>query len=106
MDVFEGLASFILGKMRDSLLGTWFKFLFEMAFSGAVSFLFICGSVLIASENWPLAVGSGMIAAGVSMVALFRKEQSRLTRGMLVVLPAQEAAKELETDLQTIQKKE
>jgi uncharacterized protein (TIGR04206 family) len=106
MNPFEGLATFVLGWMKQTAMAAWFKFLFELAFSAVVSFLFVCGSVLIASENWPLAVGSGMIAAAVAVTALFRKEQSRLTRGLLVVLPEGEAAKEIQTDLQTITKKE
>ena len=106
MNPFEGLASFVLGWMKQTAIAAWMKFLFELGFSAAVSFLFVCGSVLIVSENWPLSIGSGMITAAVAATALFRKEQSRLTRGLLVVLPAAEAAKEIQTDLQTITKKE
>ena len=104
MDPFAGLADFILGRLKESLLGQWFKFLFEMAFSGIASFLFIGGSFLVTTKSWPIGVGSGMISAAVSMISLFRKEQSRLTKGMLVVLPAEEATKELATDLQNIEK--
>jgi hypothetical protein len=47
-----------------------------------------------------------MVAAAISMTVLFRKEASRLTKGMLVILPADEAAKELAANLQSIQKPE
>jgi len=104
MDPFAGLADFILGRLKESLLGQWFKFLFEMAFSGLASFLFVCGCVLVTTKSWAGGAGGGMIAASVSMISLFRKEQSRLTKGMLVVLPAEEATKELATDLQNIAK--
>jgi len=106
MDPFQGLASLILGKLKDSTIALWWKFLFELVFSAVVSFLIICGSVLVTSEEYTLAIGSGMITAAVVMTVVFRKETSRLTKGMLVVLPALEANKELNTDLQTIQKSE
>jgi len=104
MDPFQGLATFALGWLKRTAIAEWSKFLFELAFSAAVSFLLICGVTLVSSEEWTLAVGSGMITAAVCMTVLFRKESSRLTKGMLVVLPQLEANKELEADLQTIQK--
>jgi ABC-type multidrug transport system permease subunit len=106
MDPFQGLADFVLGKLKQSAIALWLKFLFEILFSASVSFLLIFGSALVTSRNWALAVGSGAITAAVVMTVVFRKETSRLTRGMLVVLPALEAEKELATDLQTIQKPE
>jgi hypothetical protein len=80
------------------------KFLFEMAFSAIASFLFTCGMVLVSSRSPSLAIGSGMIMAALAMTVLFRREASKLTKGMLVVLPGDEATKELETDVQIIQK--
>jgi ABC-type multidrug transport system permease subunit len=106
MDPFQGLADFVLGKLKQSAIALWLRFLFEILFSAIVSFLLIAGSVLVSSRSWALAVGSGAITAAVVMTVVFRKETSRLTRGMFVVLPALEANKELTTDLQTIQKPE
>jgi hypothetical protein len=104
MDPFAGLADFILGKLKQSAAALWFRFLFELAFSAIGSFLFVCGTMLISTRVMTFSVGSGMVASAISMTYLFRKEASRLTRGMLVVLPAQESAAELKTDIQTIQK--
>ncbi len=104
MNPWTGLAELLLGYMRQNQVAQWLRFIFELLFSGFVSFLFICGSVLIATKLYSLAIGAGMIAAAVSMTALFRRESSKLTKGMLVVLPSQEAAKEISTDLQSIQK--
>lgn len=104
MDPFQGLASFILGKMKDSTVGLWWKLIFEMVFSGVVSFLTVCGSLLASGVRYSVAIGTGMVTAAVALTYLFRKETSRLTKGMLVVLPSLEANKELNTDLQSIQK--
>jgi hypothetical protein len=120
MDPVNDLLGFVLGWIKQGLWAQWLKFLFELGFSAVGSFLVICGGVLTSSALatllkgspfpaiviWSLAIGSGFTAAAVSMIVLFRRESSRLTKGMLVVLPSAEAAIELATNLQTIQKPE
>jgi hypothetical protein len=104
MDPLGDLANFVLGRIKEGLWAQWLKFLFELAFSAIVSFLFICGSVLAATRSAAVAIGSGMVMAAIAMTTLFRREKNKLTKGMLVVLPSAEAAQEIATDLQTIQK--
>jgi len=106
MSPFDALSDFVLGWMKRTATAAWLKFLFELGFTMVVSFLVICGSTLMSTENTALSIGAGMITAGVSMTVLFRRETSKLTKGMLVVLPELEAEKEINTDLQTIQKKD
>jgi hypothetical protein len=104
MNPFEGLASFALGLIKDGIWASWLKFLFEMAFSGLVTFLFVCGGVLASTRSWSLSTGLGMTATAISLTVLFRREQAKLTKGMLVVLPGKEAAEELAADVEVIQK--
>lgn len=104
MDPFQGLASFLLGKMKDSTVALWWRFLFELGFTAVVSFLMVCGLSTRAQHNLTLGAADGMIAAAVCMAYLFRKEASRLTKGMIVVLPALEAVEELKADFQVIEK--
>lgn len=104
MNPFDALASFVLGKIKEGLYAQWLKFLFEMGFSASVAFLFVCGSVLISTNKVALAIGSGMVMSALCATVLFRKESTRLTKGMLVVLPSAEADKEINTDFETIQK--
>jgi len=100
----NALGSFIVEKIKEGVWASWLKFLFEMSFSAIVSFLFTCGTVLVTTRSYPVAIGSGMILAAIAMATLFRRERSRLTKGMLVVIPEAEATEEIATDLQTIQK--
>ena len=104
MNPFDAIATFILGKIKEGVWAAWLRFLFELLFSAVVSFLFTCGTVLCSTQSDALAVGSGMIVAALALTVLFRRESSKLTKGMLVVLPSAEAAKELATDFQTIEK--
>jgi hypothetical protein len=104
MNPFDALATFALGKIKEGIWAKWLKFIFELGFSAVVSFLFICGSVLVSNAAPAVAIGAGMIAAALSLTYLFRRESNSLTKGMMVVLPGPEAEKELETSFQTIQK--
>jgi hypothetical protein len=104
LDPLNDLATFVLGRIKQGLYAQWLKFLFELGFSAVVSFLFGCGSLLFSHAPAAVAIGFGMLWAAMAMTYLFRRESSRLTRGMLVALPADEAAKELNTNFQTIEK--
>lgn len=104
MNPFDAIASFVLGKIKEGIWAQWLKFLFELFFSAVVSFLFICGTSLVATRSAAIAIGSGMVASALSLTVLFRRESLKLTRGMLVVLPSAEAAQELATDFQVLQK--
>jgi ABC-type multidrug transport system permease subunit len=104
VDPFQGLAKFVLGKLEQSSIALWLRFLFELIFSAVVSFLLVTGLALIGADNFAFAIGTGMVSSAVVMTVVFRKESSRLTKGMFVVLPELEAEQELKTNLETIQK--
>lgn len=101
---FNAIAEFILGKIKEGIFVAWAKFLFELIFSAVTSFLFTAGGVLLATHDELIALGSGMVMAALALTVLFRRESSKLTKGMFVVLPAEEAAKELATNFEVIQK--
>jgi hypothetical protein len=104
MDPFTGIATYLLGRLKQGVWAQWMRFLFELIFSGVVSFLFVAGGALVATRNWPAGIGAGMIAAGIYSTALFRRESSKLTKGMMVVLPSEEAAEEMTAQVQEIDK--
>jgi hypothetical protein len=106
MNPFDALAEFALGKIKEGIWAQWLKFLFEIVFSAVASFLFSCGTLLFAKAPAGIAIGFGMIWAAMAMVYLFRRETSRLTKGMLIALPSEEAVKEMNSDFQMIQKPE
>lgn len=104
MDPLNALATFVLGRIKEGVWASWLRFIFELSFSAIASFLFVCGTMLITSRVVSLSIGSGMVMAAVAMVALFRREKSKLTKGMTVVLPSEESATEINTNLQTLTK--
>jgi len=115
MDPLNALATFVLGRLKDSLVGQWLKFLFELLFSGAVSFLYgfsvsiaACGASLLSGKSaltpaWSLviALGAGAGWAAIALTKKFRQASDKLTKGMSIVLPAAEAAEEFANQFST-----
>lgn len=98
MNPFDGLARYLLGRLEQKVFQSWMKLLFQMGFSGIVSFLFVCGTVMVSTRSAVLGIGSGMVVGAMAMMVLFRR--SPQTANMTVVLPAAEAEKEINTDWQ------
>lgn len=102
MNPFNAIAELALGWIKDKILQRWLNLLFELIWSGILSFLFVCGSALAGKTLTGIAIGSGMIASAICMTIVFRR--SPLTKGLLLVLPSAEALKEIQTDVETIQR--
>lgn len=94
--------SWISAWRRDTKLFEWVTLLTSLGFSALTSFLFVCGSALVANQSKPFAIGSGMVSAAVMATVVWRR--SPLTRGTLVALPSKEAEVELGTNTQVITK--
>ena len=68
MDPFQGLADFILGRLKQiGGRASGSVFYLSWGFLAVVSFLLICGVTLVSSNSWPFAIGSGMVTAAVVM---------------------------------------
>jgi hypothetical protein len=102
MNPFDGLAHYLLGRLEQKIIQAWTRFLFQMAFSAVVSFLFTCGTVMVSTKSVIVGVGSGMVMTAIVLTVFFRT--SKLTAGMQAVLPSSEAEQELLTGIQTITK--
>jgi uncharacterized transporter YbjL len=106
---FTGLAEYFLGRIQQKVYQAWTRLLFQIAMSMLGSFLFIAGGTMVAaaakfapSVALVLGLGSGMMFAAMVLVYFLRR--SPLTKDMMFVFPAEEAAREIETNFQTIQK--
>lgn len=106
LNPFTALADLAVGFWKAGKAQAWAKLIFELMASGVISFLFMCGSTLVTSHSWAgswaLSVGIGFVSAAISMTVLFRR--SPLTKGMMLVLPGEEAAKEIAASEQVIQR--
>jgi hypothetical protein len=97
-----GTFSLIENLIRQHRLNEWAKLFFSIVFSYSTTFSFVCGTALTAGKSWHIAAGSGMVSGAVVVTYLFRR--SPLTKGLLAALPTEEASKELDTDLQILQR--
>lgn len=112
MNPFSALADLAVGFWKAGKAQAWAKLIFELLCSGVISFLVTCGGVLGTSAAagkiapafcWLLGIGAGMVTAGICMTVVFRR--SPLTKGLMLVLPSEEAAKEIAASLQVIERK-
>lgn len=100
----DALAKFFLGVLEQKTVQKWAKLVFELLCSGLLTFLFVFGSVLVVPpHSWAIATGSGSVTAAICMTVVFRR--SPLTKSLLLVLPSEEAAKEIATDIQVIERR-
>jgi hypothetical protein len=123
MNPFDGIAKFALGLIEKKILQAWVRLLFSMLGSGALTFMLVCGGSLIGVKtlvlifgpgvaaalptslpagDWGFSLGLGMVISALMMVVVFRRDP--LSKGIMLVLPSWEAAAELATDIQVIDK--
>lgn len=91
------LLGFIADIKRDTKMFQWVSLIFQMSLSSVVTFLFTCGSAMVANASVPHAIGSGMVAVAVVLCIFFGS--SELTRGMMLVRPEKEVEAQLQTDV-------
>jgi hypothetical protein len=120
MNPFDALATFVLGKLKESAEMQVARLMFQLAVTAWGSFFLTCGGVLTtyalnhlvrgasfeSGPVWALGLGSGMTVMVVCVVYWIRTDPSKLFKGMRFVFPSAEAAKELAQDFETIHKTE
>lgn len=103
MDPFQGLATFILGRLKESAMALYLKAIFSMIASGVISFLIICGTTLVTTRLWSVSVGTGMLVAGIAMTIAFK--QSELAKKVSIVVPELEQHQEQVQGMTTVKGK-
>lgn len=98
IDLFDAIEKWI--QFRK--INEWVKLLISLVSSFWLSLSFVTGGSLIAHRPTSEAIGEGLVTATLLCTYLWRR--SPLTKGMALALPADEAAKELETNVQVIDK--
>jgi|HubBroStandDraft_2_1064218.scaffolds.fasta_scaffold02392_9 hypothetical protein len=118
MNPFDALATFVLGKLKESAEMQVAKILFQLFLTAWGSFFLTCGGVLStyalnhlvrgavfeAGPVWALALGSAMGVMVVCVVYWIRTDPSKVFKGMRFVFPSAEAAAELAQDFEVIDK--
>ncbi len=110
LDPLGSLVDLILGIYKEKKVQNWFKLIFQIVYSGVITFMTSVGTTFLStikitnklSLAWSISIATGLISSAVVMTYYFRK--SSLTTGMMLVLPEEEATTEINTNLQTINK--
>ena len=85
MDPFQGVASFVLGWMKQTAMAKWLRLLFEMATGALVTLCFFTGTVTLSSGSLTVGFATGLVA--VSLVLLAQFKMSPLTKGLTLAVP-------------------
>jgi uncharacterized membrane protein SpoIIM required for sporulation len=88
--------------LKQSAVALWLKLLFTLGFSATVAFLFMAGTVMLKTGSALIGIATGMISAAICMLGVF--QSSKLTRGLLVVVPKAVTEVEAQTATQVISK--
>lgn len=113
-DIANGIGNFVLGWMKHSTVGKWWRYLFALTFSGLIGFLegfgigiatalgyYLAGKPITPGWALVLGLGGGAAWARICMVKDFRAVKNDLMKDITVVLPQQEANDEFKPEYQT-----
>jgi hypothetical protein len=98
LDLFSAIQKFI--EFRK--INEWIKLGISLFCSFWLSSTFVTGSALLARQPWPMAIGAGLVSGSTLATVLWRN--SPLPKGTQLALPIEEAAKELNTNVQVLTK--
>jgi hypothetical protein len=118
VDPLNALATFVLGRMKQTAIGAAVKFFAALVVSAIGTFLLVFGAVLAGPKavtlifqvdpfaglpggDWAVAVGLGSLCSGVVMIVAIRS--SPYAKGMKFVFPSWEALAEINTGTETIE---
>lgn len=101
-DPISGIVGLFFKRALDSKIGRRAELLLEMAIAGAISFLLACGLGLM---TLPVAeaIGSGMLAAGIVLLATFQASPN--SKGLTIAVRAADAGQENSQPTTTIERK-
>jgi hypothetical protein len=103
MDVFQGLASFVLGRLKESAYSLWFRLIFSLIFSATVTGTFVTGAVTLKTGSLVIGFASGLMSSSLIMLAVF--QGSKLSKGLTIAVPKEIIDTENNEAIQTITKK-
>jgi hypothetical protein len=93
---------FIADLIHQHHVDEWTFLLIQLLFTFSMAGCFVAGTALAAGTPAWRALGGGLVIAVTCTVRVWRK--SELTKKSIIVLPEEEATKELDANLQTVQK--
>ena len=102
-DPITGLVGLFLKRAMESKIGRRAELLLEMAIAGQIAFLAACGIALLSRASVSWAIGCGMTACAVALLATFQASPN--SKGLVISLPQQVAEQKLETPTTTIERK-
>ncbi len=102
-DPISDLLGLFLKRALDSKIMRYATLLVEMAIASIIAGLAACGIALMSQPSVAWAVGAGMTAAAVALLATFQASPN--SKGLVISLQQEVAQQKIETPMITIERK-
>jgi hypothetical protein len=102
-DPISGLFGVFFKRAMDSKIFQYAVLVLELAIAGMIAGLAACGIALMTQKSVAWAIGAGMAASAVALVATFQASPN--SKGLVISLQQKVAAERLDTPMTTIERK-
>jgi len=102
-DPITDLLGLWLKRSLDSRLARYCTLVLEMGIAAAIASAVACGSALMAQASVSWAIGAGLVAMGVALLATFQASPN--SKGLVISLQQLASKTEIETGTTTIARK-
>lgn len=102
-DPISDLLGLWLKRSLDSRIARYCTLTLEMGIAASIAGLAACGIALMSQSSVAWAVGAGMTAAAVALLATFQASPN--SKGLVISLQQQAAVEKLKTPMTTIERK-
>lgn len=99
-DPVSDVLGLFLKKAMDSKIFQYTVLVLEMGIASTIAGLTACGASLLAKQPVAWSIGAGMAGAAIALLATFTASPS--SKGLMIRLPEQTSANELDTSMTTI----
>lgn len=101
-DPISGLVGVFLKRALDSKILQYAVLAFELLIASAIGGLAACGIALMTQPSVSWAIGAGMVAAAVALLATFQASPN--SKGLVISIQQRVAAEKMDTPTTTIER--
>jgi hypothetical protein len=102
-DPISGVLGAFFQRAIESKIWRRLELILELVIASTICFLITTGTTLLSKQPIPLAIGAGMVVAGVAMLTTFAASPN--SKGLTIAVTAKAAAEKLDTPTTTIERK-
>ncbi len=87
MDLFNGIASVVLGLRNEASLGRWARLIFSMTASYLLGFSTAMGAAIVAGQSGLIGFGYGLLCGSAMAFSAYLQMDKKAISGTVLVVP-------------------